>query len=203
VANRIRLDIETEEVPPEYIVVVTLNALAAKDALPALQRALQECNVQSLIPGVADDSSSFAEPGFVTLTSVYRAKGNEAPVIYVLDANLLAGYVDEIEARNKVFTGISRAKGWVTVTAVGPRAGEVEQEFSQFSENYPSFRFAFPDVDKIKQLYAETTRRRKEVRRAKKSIDDLLAGDSKALKDLDAAQLKELQRKLREALGED
>src|SRR3989442_1129989 len=73
-----------EKVRPSHIVVISLDARSARRYLSALQRQLLQRGVDSTIPGLVDDSSEFAEEGRVTLSTVNRAKGNEAPVVYIL-----------------------------------------------------------------------------------------------------------------------
>lgn len=202
VAESIEKDIKEEGVPSEQIVVITLNSLEAKSQLARLQHLLLERGVSALIPGFVHDNASFAEPGFVTLATVYRAKGNEAPVVYVINADYIGRYVGEIEARNRFFTSVSRAKGWVRIVGSGSHMDAVITEIRKALTDIPRFMFITPDPKKIRQLDLETSRRRAQVTRVKKSVRDLLEVDPDALGQMDQQTLKELYKRLSEAMDE-
>jgi superfamily I DNA and RNA helicase len=197
VAESVARDIHEEGVRPEHIVVVSLNSKRARDYLGTVQRVLLEREVQSTIPGLVADSAEFAEPGQVTLATVYRAKGNEAPVIYLLAFEYLYGYVEEIEVRNRAFTAISRAKGWLRISGAGPRMALAEDEVNALLRDLPCLRFTFPDMGRIRRLDAsETSRRRKELRAASESLKRLTKIDREAIAELDPDLRRQVQRML-------
>lgn len=197
VAKAIKKDIHEEGVRPEQIVVVTLDPLSSKGDLASLQRELFANGIDSIMPGLLEDSAKFAERGRVTLCTVYRAKGNEAPVIYVVAAEMMASYVDEIDARNKAFTAISRSKGWVHITGSGPPMAAVEEEIRAILADIPRFRFRWPAEGEVyRQLDAETNRRRQQKRKAKKAVSELGRLDPDALLDLNPNEIDEAQRKV-------
>ena len=96
-----------------------------------------------------NDSSVFTEPGNITLSTVYRAKGNEAPIIYILSFESLYDYLSPVEARNKAFTSISRSKAFVRITGVGKKMEQAKEEIDLFMKQYPNLNFVFPDMEKI------------------------------------------------------
>ena len=112
----------------------------------------------------------------VTLSTKFRAKGNEAPVVYIVGFDSLYEYTEEIENRNGAFTSISRSKGWVRITGAGKLMRAVVKEIEKIQSDIPYFRFRFPNMERLRRLDAsETTRRRKEVKKAKDSME-MLAG---------------------------
>ena len=155
-----------------------------------------------------DDSAEFAETGYVTLSTVYRAKGNEAPVVYIVAFERLWDYVGEVSYRNRAFTSISRSKGWVWISGTGPQMAQVQTELGKVVKDLPMFRFTFPDMVLIQRRLdpSETTRRKIQVSQARRSARDLEEADLDALAaSLDAEQLQKLEeklRKVREVLGE-
>src|SRR5690606_571690 len=84
IAKSIADDIKTQGVAPEHIVVIILDALRIRDYSPQIQMRLVEHGVASTIPGLIDDADSYAEEGRVTVSSVFRAKGNEAHIVYIV-----------------------------------------------------------------------------------------------------------------------
>lgn len=192
-----------EGVRAEDIVVISLNRKASKEHLNAIQVILRAHEIASIIPGLTDDSWEFAEEGRITLSTVFRAKGNETPVVYIVGFEYLYRYSEEIEARNYAFTSISRAKGWVTITGVEPVMKEIQTEINRILEDSPRLVFDFPDMRKVKGLdSSETTRRRQEIKAASTQVKGLLGLEQGAFQDLDEEELRELQRKLDARLKE-
>jgi superfamily I DNA and RNA helicase len=200
VADSIANDVNQDEVPAEQIVVISLDSLIAKELMVPLQHRLRQKGILSTIPGLVDDTSEFAEAGKVTLSTVHRAKGNEAPIIYIIGFETLYDYVGEIDLRNRAFTCISRAKGWVRISGTSPKMERVQRELDAILGNLPRFKFTFPDVEQIRRLGAgETTRRRLQVKEAKESVQSLRTIDPDALSALDPAELEQLAEKIKQA----
>ncbi len=197
VAKEIKNDIEVEEVCPEQIVVIGFDN--PKDNLMKLQAKLLGLGVDSIIPGIGGLAWEFGETDMVTLSTIFRAKGNEAPNVYIINFDALYGYAEEIENRNKAFSSISRSKGWVRITGSGRQMKEVRNEVERILNDIPFFKFVFPNISGLRRLDAsETTRRRKELKRAKDSLRALTEVDREALGFLDPEQIKQLKEALRE-----
>jgi superfamily I DNA and RNA helicase len=193
IAESIKSDIQEDNVNPEQIVVICLKKMA-KDMLGKLQSELLKNDVKSVIPGFVHAASDFAEQGRVTLSSVHRAKGNEAPVVYIFAFDNLYQYVEEIEMRNRAFTSISRSKGWVRVTGSGKEMQILQREIDLIRKDIPCLKFMFPDMDKIRQLdmASETLRRKYEVKTGREALKNLTNIDKDALASLDKSDLKKL-----------
>ncbi len=174
ITTSIEHDIREEKVAPEQIIVISLDTRLAKDYMAALQQNLLSKGISSTIPGVIDDTSAFMESGKVTLSTIFRAKGNEAPIVYIMSFEALYDYLDSIENRNRAFTSISRAKAWVRITGVGKKMQLGYEEISKIRQDYPCFRFQFPDMEAIRRLDAITIKRRKEVEKARTYTSNLL-----------------------------
>lgn len=200
VANSIERDIREESVSPEQIVVISLDSILARKYMSNLQASLLDKGIASLVPGLVDPADEFAEVGKVTLSTVYRAKGNEAPIIYIISFDSLYEYVHEIEMRNRAFTSISRAKGWVRITGCGSNMERACDEIRKIMDDIPYFKFVFPDMTRIMRNLdtAEGDRRRKEVRAAKRSIKDLVDIDIGALSNLNPSEIAVVLKKLQQ-----
>lgn len=199
-AEWIKDDVETQGVRPEQILVISLDAKRARDNLVSLQSLLHSAGIASIIPGLINSSWEFSEAGRVTLSTIYRAKGNEAPVVYIFASEKLYDYVGEVENRNRVFTAMSRSKGWVRMTGVGAGMKRLEEEIDSIESDFPRFKFVFPNMDYIRKLDAETAFRKREMRRAREAVRSLQGVDSDAISGLDLASQKILLEKALEAL---
>lgn len=198
VALRIALDIKEEQVRPEDIVVICLDNRYARRHFHKLQQLLFDQGVDSTIPGLVDDSWEFTQPGAVTLSTIYRAKGNEAPVVHLIGFEALYGYAEEVENRNRAFTSISRTKGWLRVYGSGSIMNLAETELGRIVGDLPELRFDFPNMEIVERKLdsAELSRRRKIVGRVKKGVADILNSDEGALRDLEPHQLQLLKERL-------
>jgi superfamily I DNA and RNA helicase len=198
VAERIHHEITTEGVRPENIVVISLDNRSAKKNFQYLQRVLFEKGVPSTIPGLVDEAWEFTQEGSVTLSTIYRAKGNEAPVVHLISFEALYNFAEEVESRNRAFTSISRAKGWLRVYGAGANMKLAEAELNRIVEELPRLCFEFPDLSVVgrKLDAAETTRRKRVVRSVKRGVADILDADEAALLDLDPEQLRALKERI-------
>jgi superfamily I DNA and RNA helicase len=200
VAQSIKDDITTQGVLPQQILVISLDARRARTNLILLQSFLSAEGIASIIPGLVDSSWEFSEVGRVTLSTIYRAKGNEAPVVYILASEMLYDYVGEVENRNRVFTAMSRSKGWVRMTGVGPGMKRLEDEIAAIETDFPYFKFTFPDMETIRKLDAETAFRKREMRKAREAVRNLQMVDVNAISGLDEKSQKVLFEKALEAM---
>lgn len=200
VCESVRKDVQEDQVSPEQIVVISLDSIKAKELMIPLQHRLRQKNIDSTIPGLLNDTSEFAEAGKVTLSTVHRAKGNEAPIIYIIGFEGLYQYVEEIDLRNRAFTCISRAKGWVRISGITPKMEKVQIEIDKILHDLPRLIFTFPDMEQIRKLGSgETTRRRMQLKEAKESVRSLKKLDADALSGLDLTELEMLEKKIKDA----
>jgi superfamily I DNA and RNA helicase len=205
VARSIADDVKKEGVAPRQIIVISLDTSNARNYLSRLQRLLVDANIASTIPGLIDDTSAFAEAGKVTLSTVYRAKGNEAHIVYILAFDALYDYVEGIGNRNRAFASISRSKAWVRITGAGKKMEAAKREVDSILKDIPLFKFKFPDMAAIRRLDAETSYRRKKLEKASQAVETLQKTEIEALEKLASTNpeaLKKLQDILNEVLRE-
>lgn len=184
IAASIAKDVKIENVVPRQIMVISLDTSKAKDHFVALQRRLVEANIASTIPGLIDDTSAFGEAGKVTLSTVYRAKGNEAHIVYILSFDALYDYVEGVGNRNRAFASLTRSKAWVRITGTGRKMEMAKIEVDRILKDIPAFKFKFPDIGAIRRLDAENSQRRKKLEKASEAVDILRKTDVEALEKL-------------------
>lgn len=198
VADQIERDVKQEGVEPHDIIVISLNHKYIKNHFIPLQSKLFSKGIPSIIPGIGGvDRDKFGEKGFVTLSTVYKAKGNEAFVVYIMAFDYLYDYIDFVFARNRAFTSISRSKGWCKITGVGVQMERAIKELKETLAKIPNFIFKFPDPDKVakKLSQEEHARRLQEKKKSSKTINDLLSLDDEAI-ELTEEQKEVLRKKL-------
>ncbi len=195
--NSIRDDIENEELRPEDIIVINPDPLTTRDAVGPARRLLFSQNINSEIAGVSTSRDIFSKVGSVTFTGVFRAKGNEAGMVYIFNAHdCFTSISKSLLAlnRNRLFTGITRAKAWVRVLGVGPKMDGLKAEWEKLVANEYKLSFVYPAVEEKQKLRLinvdPVQRKRKRAPKSERqSIDNLLEAvkrgdiDSEALID--------------------
>jgi superfamily I DNA and RNA helicase len=144
---------------PDDIVVISVDDRNARTYFQGLSSRLRTQNIPTYNVHEALGVQDFAIPGAVTLTTVHKAKGNEAYMVYVLgidapytESGLARGNASAARTRNVIFTALTRAKAWVRISGVDPAASEFFNEVSRAIEDFPTFRFTYPSTRELRQI---------------------------------------------------
>ena len=86
-------------------------------------------------------SKGFIEEGSVTLSTVYKAKGNEAAIVYVMGTQVFEQGKNRRSMRNKIFTAFTRAKGWLKISGVDIEDGQLWREIVQVINDNFTLKF--------------------------------------------------------------
>jgi superfamily I DNA and RNA helicase len=200
IVQDIERHIQEEELRPDEIVVIALDSrkkIADKE-YELLYKSLAQKGITSVRLGTDVPIDVFRVPGAVTITSVFRAKGNEASLIYVYGFEVAGsgkeGY-DTIRNRNLAFTAMTRTKGWLVLSGVGNVAKTLFEEIAAILEKIGEVSFVVPDINKITRNLEtyENQRRRKRILDAEKSIQ-------KTIKNLADVNPEELSPELKKQL---
>jgi superfamily I DNA and RNA helicase len=122
--NAITENLTQDELLPDDVVVINPDPFTTRGAVTDARRILIEKGINSTLAGVTGSADIFMEPGTITFTGIFRAKGNEAAMVYVLNAQDCFSAVlprEVARVRNRLFTAITRSKAWVRVLGIGPR----------------------------------------------------------------------------------
>jgi superfamily I DNA and RNA helicase len=124
--------------PARDILVVDLQSDLPRVKLAIEKPRKQGEALQCFIPGAdREDRNTFWRDACITLTSIWRAKGNEAPMVYVIGMEALseraASRTDVVCARNKFFVALTRAQAWVSLSGVnsGPGTAAMFEEIGK------------------------------------------------------------------------
>jgi superfamily I DNA and RNA helicase len=107
----------------------------------------------------------------VTLTTVYRAKGNETAVVFAIGIDAIYPNRKQQQARNKLFTAFTRAKGWLRISGIGGGATQFKNEIGRAKELMPRMRFVQPDPSQIMTLQRDLSDKESKLRRLQEQID--------------------------------
>jgi superfamily I DNA and RNA helicase len=144
-----------DELLPDDIVVINPDPLTTRDAVQGARTALIQKEINSNLAGVTSSADIFTEPGTVTFTGVFRAKGNEAAMVYVINAqDCFSAFLprDIAQVRNRLFTAITRSKAWVRVLGIGDSMAALKAEFEKAKTANFELRFRYPTEAERKQI---------------------------------------------------
>ncbi|WP_374008462.1 DEAD/DEAH box helicase [Leifsonia sp. LS-T14] len=207
VAEQVRVNLEEDELRHDDIVVVNPNGITARANLAPIRGALLEKGIPNHLAGVDTSADVFFnnDTDSVTFTGIYRAKGNEAGMVYVVNAQEgVDAQYNLSTIRNRLFTAITRSKAWVRVVGVGPEMDKLVAEFEAAKANRFSLHFRYPTAaerEKLTMLHRDVSPELADtIRERKRSVQELLADLEQARifpEDLDADLRAELIARLR------
>lgn len=174
VAKSIQKDINEQELDPDDILVIFANRQQSYEKYSLLENYLTALNISSVMPGINIDRDTFTSKNSVTCTHIYRAKGNEKPMVYLLDAEYGIEDADKITGRNMLFTAITRSRAWVRIFGVGSNMQQLICEINKcVVQNNYKLSMHIPEKDDIanlnvvnKKLTGQERRQRKEFEKA-------------------------------------
>ena len=163
-----------QELLPEDILVISVDDVNARLYFSKIGETLHENGVGVFnILEAPSTTKTFVLDDCVTLTTVYRAKGNEAGRVYIVGVDSVFGLRYSIKQRNKIFTAVTRAKGWVTITGLGENAKICEKEINMAMEKYPYLEFKMPDPSELKIFQRDLDKNQEEFNKIQKGIEKL------------------------------
>ena len=125
---------------PEELMAISIDDRAAKTYFASLAEALSARQIRSNnITADRYSEAAFQIEGRCTLTTVYRAKGNEAAVVAVLGCDGVP--LNTRSGRNRLFTAFTRTKGWLRITGMGSNFAPLQSELAKAVELTPLMRF--------------------------------------------------------------
>lgn len=199
IADQIAINLRDDELRYDDIVVINPLAKTARSNLAPLRRLLLDRGINSHLAGVDTSQDVFFNYGAdsITFTGVYRAKGNEAGMVYVANANECDFDGPNLAAaRNALFTAITRSKAWVRVAGVGDRMDRILAEATAIKLNDFKLSFNYPtpgERETMNVLHRDvSTVQREGIEQANADIERVIRGlqeQELMVQDLDPEQL--------------
>jgi superfamily I DNA and RNA helicase len=153
---------------PEDIMVISLDDRNARAYLRAISSDLARAEVgTNNITADPYDEPPFVIQNKVTLSTVYRAKGNEASVVFAVGVDAIPTRTRS--GRNRLFTAFTRTKAWLRVSGLSAGAAKIEREIDTAMEHFPYLDFVMPDLRQVELIQRDLSQRSV---RAKKIRDE-------------------------------
>lgn len=201
IAAQIDVNLKQDEIDPDDILIVLPEPITARDEYYSLRKHLDSRGIPSSLAGVTNDRDLFSQQGIVTVSGVYRAKGNEAPMVYVANADFCVAGHELIRLRNILFTSITRSRGWVRLCGVGDRMDALQKEIDGVVAQGFKLAFRIPtqaERDTMRTINRDrTAEEMSQIRKVEKNLEEALDLVKKGVVSADA--LPQLQALLEAA----
>jgi len=212
IANSIARNLAEDELSHGDIIVINPDPLSTVKQVGLPRKLLFDAGIQTHLAGVDTSADVFfkSDEESVAFTGIFRAKGNEAGMVYIMNAHDCYGTQGNIlRARNQLFTAITRSKAWVKVLGVGPQMALLKEEYERVLAKNFMLDFVYPDERTRQQLTVvnrdlsveERRRIKGATTRVRDLTSELRSGD--LLSDLPIEDIRALQELLAEKMKSD
>jgi superfamily I DNA and RNA helicase len=152
VAEQIALNLTDDELETDDILIVLPDSYTAKTRAPKLISALRRHAISAHLVGVNSSVDEVFQPESVAIAHIYRAKGNEAPMVYAVDAQRAAQHFNAVTRRNTLFTAITRSRAWVRLTGWGHNMAPIAAEVNTVAAKDFMLSFDVPTAEQLAVL---------------------------------------------------
>lgn len=166
-------DFIKEGLKPEDIMVIALDDRRARRYFSDITEKLSKISIQAnnilLNPY---GSKSFIKKEYVTLSTIHRAKGNEAAAILIVGIDALYYERNSKFGRNKIFTAFTRAKAWLRVSGVGSQAEYFFDEIDRAISKTPCIEFIQHNPEDIETLQRDLSNQKQALKRLRDQMEE-------------------------------
>lgn len=156
VAETIKTLISTDELEHSDILLILPNVRQSKSAGALLLKTLVREGLSGHIPGQTSSRDEIFREKSIAITHIYRAKGNEAPVVFVLNSEFCESLHGIKQRRNILFTAMTRSRAWTYILGVGDGMDQLGAELQKIKDDGFSLNFHYPTREVAAQLAVST-----------------------------------------------
>lgn len=150
--NQIETNLREDELKHDDIMVIHTNPLTTKEAVGKARALLFERDINSSLAGVTTSPDDFFNENSIVFTSINRAKGNEAAMIYVINAQSCFSGYELARKRNILFTAMTRSKAWLRVVGYGDSMKKLEAEYTEVKHKDFALEFVYPTEEERRRM---------------------------------------------------
>lgn len=151
-ADAIFKNLQEDELDPTDILIVLPSAYTSRKTGAAVMGALAQRGIAAHLAGVTTSRDEIFHENSVAITHIFRAKGNEAPMVYIVNAEFCQIGFELSRKRSILFTAITRSRCWVRLFGVGDQMTALKAEVDQVRAESFELDFTYPDQEQLKKL---------------------------------------------------
>lgn len=202
-AEHIEKNIKEDELKHDDIIVIHTDPYTTRSVAGQAREILFTKGINSHLAGVTTSPDKFFSEESITFTSINRAKGNEAAMIYVIDAHECFSGSELARKRNILFTAMTRSKAWLRVLGYGEKMKGLEAEYVKVKQKDFYLEFTYPneqermEMNRVNRDMSSQERKRltTQQRNAKELAEALAKGEIQK-DDLSPEILEKLKKQL-------
>lgn len=175
VVESIIIDIQKEGLLPDDICVICVDLSHIFQYYNIIGKMLHDKGIRTFnMLNAPNANRRFSYEGMVTLATLNKAKGNETGMVYIVGADALFKNPDNVLVRNKLFTAITRAKGWVSICGTGTDAMQIcHYELEQLKQHNYKLVFKQPSEAQTKTVMAGSMKQQNALKDIINTIEEL------------------------------
>jgi superfamily I DNA and RNA helicase len=197
--EQIKTNLSEDELEPDDILVIFPNPLNVLDEAGPLVNALARQQISAHVVGVTSSRDEVFSSGSIAISGIYRAKGNEAAMVYALNSEYCHGGPELIRKRNILFTAITRSRAWVRICGCGETMARLGEEISEVVHRGYKLHFKVPTVEELENIRKIHRDRTADERRVVSDVADTLSDYMNRVESGDLS-IEDLPTNLRERL---
>ena len=148
-------NLTNDELRHDDILIINPNPRTTRSKMRLVRLSLLSKGINSHLAGVDTDADTFYQPGAasITLSGIHRVKGNEAGMVYLINAqDCNSSVLNLATIRNQLFVGITRSFSWIRVLGVGGRMDGLVAEFDKLKKADFVLGFTYPTASQREKL---------------------------------------------------
>jgi len=178
VAEEIEKNIQRDELEMDDILIILPNPLTAREKSGLIMDALERRGIPAHLAGVTSSQDEIFNRGSIAISGIFRAKGNEAPMVYVLNCQFCVRGFELMKVRNILFTAITRSRAWVRLSGWGQDMNQFIEEVEKVRKSGYRLEFSIPtpqELEKMHSIHRDLTARdRARFKRMEKGLEEFL-----------------------------
>lgn len=173
ICNEIDRLIKEEDILPEDILIIDLDSRSLNEHFASCREVLYSVNRDYKMNLVnTDNAIDFRVPGSVPYTTIFRAKGNEANIVFVLNVHNKSSILTY--SRNRLFTAFTRAKFKVYALGIeGETLDAIINEHDKIVNADYKLKFKYPTEQELQNMRIISQREAEDVNKYDKAISAL------------------------------
>lgn len=192
IASQVASDVTVEDLLPTDICIICLDRKSVKTYFDLISSLLDNKGLNCFNHlNTPNENISFVSEGCVTLSTINKAKGNEAAAVYVCGTDHIFANPNNVVLRDSLFTAMTRTKGWLTLTGCSDAFVQCKNELEALVNNKLELHFIQPSEEETKTIEGNSRQENKAIDSIDKNVEVL-----KKLGKSDEEILKEVQRLL-------
>lgn len=174
VVDQIEKAIKIDKLRADDIMVISIDDRWAKRYFTQIASDLYSKDIRTYNLSAISYQKGFYEDECVTLSTLYKAKGNEAAMVFVIGCDVCEEHRESIIMRNKLFTAFTRTKAWLRVSGCNIIGDWLVKELESVKANNFMLKFTYKEASVIKRdLDDVNIRKTKERERFQEYIKDV------------------------------